>query len=401
MGKSDNINFKIVIENSGDQNKDECVYDMRPTVNLSLGMVYNFFVYLNFALLIGAKILVDEGKCGDKILKWKNYTLEQKNHRMIRKNIDQIKLFLSQYSYSPYVCDELTISRMSSIFQKYFELNSIQNDQKEGKRILILYRDVESEISCMPYLKAIEECNSERTYTEIRILNQDFELVSEVKKSINLPVFCPGEISLGGVLEEILNAEGYIGQVSLFSAIVQIVKPQIEWSYWKVLHGASEKEKIKWYTRSLNLLLHRWEQTTPEYAQFITTRKCKDYHRCFAVFMNRLTQIYKQGGSIAELLKEQGIKTVGIYGAGTVGCFVYQDLTRDETIKIEYIVDKGSVFWKKEKVWKLQDIGEERLNRADILILTPLFLDYEDTYMDLFQMGVVVPVFTIESIIYD
>lgn len=105
---------------------------------------------------------------------------------------------------------------------------------------------------------------------------------------------------------------------------------------------------------------------------------------------------------ISAYLKKDNISSVAIYGMGTLGELLYQELKESE-VKVSYFVDKKA----KELCYGLDDlpiVGIDELSgctdRVDVIIITPVF-DYDAVAEGIEAAGVDIPLKSLEDIIFD
>lgn len=108
-----------------------------------------------------------------------------------------------------------------------------------------------------------------------------------------------------------------------------------------------------------------------------------------------------QDKMIPEYLKKNNINSVAIYGMGTLGELLYQEL-KESGVKVTYFVDKKA----NELYYGIDDlpvIGIEEMagnEKVDAVIVTPVF-DYDTVSEKIENVGADVNLMSLEDIIFD
>ena len=105
--------------------------------------------------------------------------------------------------------------------------------------------------------------------------------------------------------------------------------------------------------------------------------------------------------SIAEYLKKNGWHKAAIYGNGTMGFLLYEDLKKS-TVSVEYFIDKNA----KEVPLDIDDIHTisideiEQQTGVDVIIITPIHV-YDEIKTDLEKNGINIPIISLGTIILE
>ncbi|MBE5926111.1 MAG: hypothetical protein E7270_04025 [Lachnospiraceae bacterium] len=106
-----------------------------------------------------------------------------------------------------------------------------------------------------------------------------------------------------------------------------------------------------------------------------------------------------EGKNVSEYFMVNDIKSVAIYGMGTLGELFYEELKKSD-VKVEYFIDKNA----EELYYGLDDIAIVGLDdienqpKADVIVVTPVF-DFESIEKDL-QEITDIELVSLEDIIY-
>lgn len=104
----------------------------------------------------------------------------------------------------------------------------------------------------------------------------------------------------------------------------------------------------------------------------------------------------QKGKSIQEYLEKNNIHTIAIYGMGTLGEMLYNDI-KDTNIKISYIIDKiAEDEYYGIPVVSLKDIKNYPL--VDAVVITPIY-DYVDIVHQMDQYNIEFPKLSLEQLI--
>lgn len=108
-----------------------------------------------------------------------------------------------------------------------------------------------------------------------------------------------------------------------------------------------------------------------------------------------------EGKSMDSYFKENNMKTIAIYGMGTLGELFYEDI-KDSDIKVSYFIDKNA----DELYYGLDDISVVNLkemkkqNSVDAIVITPVY-DYDMIVDDLEKEGIETEFVSLEDVVYE
>lgn len=118
----------------------------------------------------------------------------------------------------------------------------------------------------------------------------------------------------------------------------------------------------------------------------------------FKGYYNMLNQwlcIKQEGKSLDVYFKENGYKTVAIYGMGEMGNRLYDELKNTE-IEVKYAIDKNAACTYSElQVLELED----ELPEADVIVVTATFA-FEEIEEEL-SGKVTMPIVSLENVVYE
>lgn len=105
--------------------------------------------------------------------------------------------------------------------------------------------------------------------------------------------------------------------------------------------------------------------------------------------------------SIAKYLKAHGYQKVAIYGNGTMGFLLYEELKKSDVI-VEYFIDKNA----KEvplniddiQTISMEEIGSQRM--VDAIIVTPIHV-YDSIKSDLEKEDIDIPILSLDTVVLE
>lgn len=104
---------------------------------------------------------------------------------------------------------------------------------------------------------------------------------------------------------------------------------------------------------------------------------------------------------IAKYFHERDIKSIAIYGMGTIGELFFQDIKQTD-INIEYFVDRNadSIYYGLDNISVVGLDSITTQKEVDAIIITPIF-DYEDIIKELRNKNINFRTISLEDIIYE
>lgn len=118
----------------------------------------------------------------------------------------------------------------------------------------------------------------------------------------------------------------------------------------------------------------------------------------FKGYYNMLNQwlcIKQEGKSLVAYFKENGYKTVAIYGMGEMGNRLYDELKNTE-IEVKYAIDKNAVCTYSElQVFEVED----DLPEVDVVVVTATFA-FDEIEEELSEK-VAMPIVSLEDVVYE
>lgn len=120
----------------------------------------------------------------------------------------------------------------------------------------------------------------------------------------------------------------------------------------------------------------------------------KKVHVLYCAF-DRWLQIRQDGKTLAEYFKNNGYKTVAVYGMKELGERLVDEL-RDSDIKVCYAIDKNA-----DQIYSDVDImtPDDDLEPVDIIVVTAIY--YFDEIEEELRSKVDCPIVSLEDIIYE
>ena len=73
--------------------------------------------------------------------------------------------------------------------------------------------------------------------------------------------------------------------------------------------------------------------------------------------------------AVSDYLSEKGCKNIVIYGRGSLGEFVYKELSETGDVNVMFFIDNGV---SAENTVSIKDISPHALEKADAVIITPI-----------------------------
>ena len=129
-------------------------------------------------------------------------------------------------------------------------------------------------------------------------------------------------------------------------------------------------------------LLSAISESTDEYIINIEQKQQKQKH-ITNVYDMWLT-IHINGKSILGYFEKRKIREIAIYGYGSLGKRLYQELTKQQAVKVRYIIDQMAQQKTdcKEKIVSLS----ENMEKVDCIVVTAVH-DYDKIKENLFNLG--------------
>lgn len=162
---------------------------------------------------------------------------------------------------------------------------------------------------------------------------------------------------------------------------------------------ASEKELGQILTRE-KVFDKEDEKLLEQMLQRICRERLKklDKFRKMFYLLSDWQMIKENGGSITQLLREQGIRSVAVYGMGRMGRLLIKELEH-AGIRIAYLIDKNAKYIETEyKAYTLED-ELKKLKPVDAVLLS--LVQEEQTVSDEIKRSMDVRVLTIGSLIQE
>lgn len=123
-------------------------------------------------------------------------------------------------------------------------------------------------------------------------------------------------------------------------------------------------------------------------------------NRYYDLLLNWIDGLYG-GRSITDYLKKTVGKKIAIYGNGTMGFLLYEELKKSD-ITVEYFIDKRA----KEIPLDIDDIHTisieeiQKQNRVDAIIVTPIHV-YDAIKADLEKKEIDIPILPLDTIVLE
>ena len=119
--------------------------------------------------------------------------------------------------------------------------------------------------------------------------------------------------------------------------------------------------------------------------------KFKSYYN----MLNQWLVLKQEGKSLGQFFKDNGYKTIAIYGMGEMGNRLYDEL-KDTSIEVKYAIDKNAVSTYSElEVLELED----DLIPVDVIVVSAVFAfnEIEETISEIVDY----PIVSLEDVIYE
>lgn len=126
----------------------------------------------------------------------------------------------------------------------------------------------------------------------------------------------------------------------------------------------------------------------------------KEKYKMYYQLAKRWLDNKNEGKDIGQFFKDNGIKTIAIYGLGTLGELFYEDIKKTD-IKVLYFIDKNAEgLYRKEdepEVVAISDVCRKEM--PDAIVITPVY-DYNDIDNELEEAGCNIMRISLEDVIY-
>jgi len=133
--------------------------------------------------------------------------------------------------------------------------------------------------------------------------------------------------------------------------------------------------------------------------ELIKVEDSRDKMKCQYDMLFRWMENNQNNKKITEYFLLRQINKVVIYGNGTLGMLLLNEIKNSSDVDVLYIVDKNVSNSKNTQVpvIGLEDI--EKINEAEVVIVTPISY-YDEIEQDLLDAGLTIDIVSLEDIIY-
>lgn len=113
--------------------------------------------------------------------------------------------------------------------------------------------------------------------------------------------------------------------------------------------------------------------------------------------LNRWLQLEQQGKNIAEYLEDNGYHKIAIYGMGSMGERIIDDLKKTK-VEIAFGIDEKADARLSEEcsIYSLEDCVDKN---ADVIVVSAIFA-YQDIKAKIESCGIQIPIISLEDVIY-